>query len=257
VDWPGIPIRPVAPKKKDDRAERIFENPTLDNAPEDAKKVAPLLTQALVAIEPEKDSLVVALYSQAVRLLEYAEKLEITKTEDIRAVTNDLTIIGKLKKAFEDKRKEYVSPLNGHVAAINATFKELTDPIKTADDITRKKLVAFHLAEKRKKEETERINAFRREAAEAEAAMNEGEITESVVELPVDDLPSKTTQSDLGTVTMVDVWKYEVVDLALLPREYMVPDEAMLKSIAKTHHDKKEIPGVRFYNEPTTSVRSK
>jgi len=48
-----------------------------------------------------------------------------------------------------------------------------------------------------------------------------------------------------------------VVDFKALPDEYKIPDTAMLNAIAKKHHDTKQIPGVRFYNEPILTVNTR
>ncbi|MBA7684472.1 hypothetical protein ES703_92868 [subsurface metagenome] len=84
-----------------------------------------------------------------------------------------------------------------------------------------------------------------------------GELTESVNLVEVAPEAPKSVSTDMGTSGMTDSWKYEVFDFALLPDEYKVPDTAMLNSIAKKHHDQKQVPGVRFFNEPFITVRAR
>lgn len=50
-------------------------------------------------------------------------------------------------------------------------------------------------------------------------------------------------------------WKAEVVDAAKLPREYLIPNQAALDGLAKATKGSVAIPGVRFYEVETTSVR--
>ena len=109
--------------------------------------------------------------------------------------------------------------------------------------------------QKRIQQEQERINQQRREAAEAEMKLT-GELSESLIEIAVTEAP-KRVLSDLGSSGLVDHWKYEVIDFALLSDEYKVEDSSMLNAVAKKHHDQKIVPGVRFYNEPYIATRSK
>ena len=102
----------------------------------------------------------------------------------------------------------------------------------------------------------EEINRKRREAAEEEMRLK-GELSESVGLVEVLTEAPKVVYSDMGTAGQRDNWKYEIIDLNAIPREYMMPDTSMLNTTAKTHHDKKPVPGVRFYNEPILAIRAK
>lgn len=215
-----------------------------------AKPLPPTL--ATVRVQPGRDEAVVALLNEVTRIKEYADKRVVKTPQDDIDATNDLAAISELTKAVQDKRKEYVGPLNEHVKAINDAFKLLTEPLEQANKITRDKMTAYRLELQRIQREQEEINRKRIEAAEAEMKLK-GELTESVNLVEVDEAP-KLTRAEMGTSGLVDNWKFRIVDLEKLPREYMVPDEAMLNSIAKKQHDKKQVPGVEFYNEPGLRV---
>ena len=210
----------------------------------------------LVKIKPEADIQVMAFYNEALKAKEYAEARVIVTVDDLKPAAVDLSLIAKLKKAIEEKRKEYVKPLQDHVKTINDAFKTLMEPIETADTVTRNKIIAFQLKQKVIREEQERINALRLEAAQKEMELK-GELTESVNLVEVALGPVKRVSTNMGSTGMVDHWKYEVIDFIALPNEYKVADTAMLNSIAKKHHDQKQIPGVRFYNEPIITVRAR
>ena len=51
-------------------------------------------------------------------------------------------------------------------------------------------------------------------------------------------------------------WKAEVINMAELPREYMLPNQQALDSLAKSTKGAVKVPGVRFYEVETTSVRA-
>ena len=97
----------------------------------------------LSLVIPTQDQSVVALYNEAQKLLEYANSRVIVSADDTKAATNDLSLIAKLKKAMEAKRKDYLLPFQEHVKEVNDTYKTLMAPVEQADMVTRQKVMAF------------------------------------------------------------------------------------------------------------------
>jgi len=213
----------------------------------------PKESTAVIQIAPGMNPDVVKLLNEVMIIKEYADKRVITNQEEDKLATNDLVLMKTLAEKIEEKRKGYTVPLNTHLGNINSAFKLLSGPLAQAIKITRDLSTAYLLEQKRRQQKQEEINRKRMEAAEAEMKLK-GELTESVNLVEVVEAP-KHTRAELGTSGLMDVWKYVIEDFIALPDEYKVPDTAMLNSIAKKHHDKKEIPGVRFYNEPTLQSR--
>ena len=210
----------------------------------------------LIKNNPREDLAIMALYDEANKLLEYAKNRVIATLDDTKAATNDLSLIAKLKKAMEAKRKDYLAPFQEHVKEVNDTYKLLMAPVEQADEVTRSKVTNFNREQERIKAEQEKINALRMEAATKEAALNNGEIKESVVLVEVIQ-PVKKVMADLASSGMRANWTYEVTDFAALPNEYKLPNTSMLNSLAKSIKDSRTIPGLRIYNDPTLAVRSK
>uniref|UniRef100_A0A6M3J7T7 Uncharacterized protein n=4 Tax=viral metagenome TaxID=1070528 RepID=A0A6M3J7T7_9ZZZZ len=211
---------------------------------------------AVVKVGPGKDAVVVKLLEEVMRIKEYADKRVVQSPQDSKDAVNDIKGMGDLKKAIEEKRQEYVGPLNAHVKAVNDDFKLLTGPLAEADKVTRGKVTAYNNEMQRRQREAEEINRAKDELARKEAALNQGVFTVDTTPVNVPHVP-KLTRAETATAGMVDNWKWEVVDFDAVPKEYKVVDDAMLNSIAKTHHDRKQVPGVRFYNEPTLRVSSR
>ena len=215
--------------------------------------VDPILGTAVVKIAPGKDVSVQSLLAEIMKVKEWADKLVVATQDDAKMATNDLSIMGKLKKAVEEKRKEYVGPLNAHVDAINGAFKLLTGPLGSADKTARDKVTAFMVEQQRRQREAEEINRQKEELARKEAALNHGEITVDTTPVEVPHT-ARLNRGEIGTSGLSANWTYEIIDPDALPREYMMPDDAMLKAVAKKHHDSKKVAGVRFYNSPTLRV---
>ncbi len=210
--------------------------------------------ETAIALRAGEDLEARGYFEEAEKLLVYAESRVIATAEDDKLANDDLVIIGDLKKVMEAKRVELVKPMQDEVKAIQETHKALMAPVLEADRITRVKSTAFKMKQRRIAQEAEELNRQAMEVARKQAAMNNGEFTTDITPVDVKVAP-KLTRTELGTSGLVDEWKYRIVDLEKLPREYMIPDDAMLKSIAKQHHDKKSVDGVEFYNDPHIAVR--
>lgn len=238
----------VAPEPLSEEARRII------TGGRDEMIAAATSPQTAVALRPGEDLEVRGYYEEALKLLERAESRVIATEEDLKPANDDLSISSRIKKLMEDKRKALLAPLKAQMDAIRATYDFLIMPVLQTDRITRDKMLSFNQEQERRRLEQEDINRKRLEAAQQEAALNNGEITESVNLVEVSP-EVKRVSTEMGSTGMVDHWKYKVVDFALLPDAYKMADTAQLTAIAKRHHDQKQVPGVRFYNEPYIASR--
>ena len=55
----------------------------------------------------------------------------------------------------------------------------------------------------------------------------------------------------MGNVQARKVWKYEIVDFSKIPDEYKEINSGKVREALR---DKKEIPGVRFYQDEVAAV---
>lgn len=211
---------------------------------------------AVIRVNPYIDQDVCNLRDQAINIRSNSERTVITDDEDIKIATNDLSIISKVKKAIETKRKEYTGPINEHLKFINDAFKIVTEPLNQADKILRKKVLDYRAEQQRKAREIEEINQMRIEAAQREARLNgTGEISESIEILPSAPEPVKTVHADVGTLGTKQNWKCEVIDFAALPDEYKIVDQVKLNKVVRA--GARSIPGVRIWSEDSIRVSSR
>lgn len=232
------------------------EGLTLAGTVEPEIRAAEPAPTAMVRVKPELDTEVQTFYDHALGLKKYAEQRVITTVDDLKPATDDLSIIAKVKKAFEEKRKEYVKPLQEHVQEINDAFKKLMEPIEIADNITRQKILAFRQEQDRIRREQEEINRKRQEAADAEMRLK-GELSESVNLVEVSAEAPKRVETDMGAIGQRDNWKWEVVDFALVPDEYKMINAGVLTPVVKASRGKIVIPGIRIFNEPIIAVNAR
>ena len=209
-----------------------------------------------LVLRPGEDIEVHGHYEEAMKLQGYAEACIVLTLEDTERVNEDLSLISKLKKAMEAKRKGLLDPLKVQSDAIRETYTFLMTPVLEAARIYNGKLLAYNTEQERVRREQEDINRKRTEAAHQEMELK-GELTQSVNLVEVIPEAPKTVRTAMGITTRADHWTYEIIDIELLPRWCMVPDISQLSTIAQSHHDKKPVPGVRFYNDPIMVTKTR
>lgn len=210
---------------------------------------------ALVNVSPLTDPSIASLTFEVQRILDYANALQVTNDETVKSATNDLSLIATLKKALEDKRREYVSPLNGYVKDINSAFKTISDPLDTADKVTRSKILAYRQEVERQRKETEELNRLREEVArrEREAAEQAGEEPPPPPQ-QLDVIPPAPSRvhAEAGSLSTMAVRKWELVDFSQVPDDYKMLDSAKITKVVKAGIP--SIPGIKIWEEDTLRV---
>jgi len=206
---------------------------------------------ALIRVNPSSDAVCVGLFEEARKLQRYAEERAIISDEAVRFATEDLSLIAKLKKAIEDKRKEYTAPIKQHLDLITEAFKTITEPLAEADRITRSKIMAYRQEQERKAREAEEINRLRMEAAQKEMELK-GELTESVNLVEAPPAPPAHVRTDVGMLGTTKIWKFEVTDFSLLPDRFKMENATLIGKVVRA--GEREIPGVRIWSEDSLRV---
>ena len=210
-------------------------------------------TTTLVKVAPSNDAEMVAFYNEGLRLRAYAEARAIITADDLKPATDDLSIIANVKKAIEEKRKDYLKPFQEHMKETNDAFKSFIEPIEIADKITRGKILAFQLKQKLIREEQEAINALRLEAAKKEMELK-GELTESVNLVEVMPPPLTTVRTDMGTASTFMVRKWATIDFSLVPDGLKVIDGVKVGKLVRAGIP--SISGIRIWEEPSLRVNT-
>jgi len=209
---------------------------------------------ALVRIAPQADQAVLALHDQAIRLAEHAQALVITSDDDVKASTNDLSLISGLKKALKTEQDKWIRPIRQHLDNVRDIFKAFIAPLEEADTITRGKILAYRAKQDRKHREAEEINRLRMEAAQKEMGLK-GELTESVSPVEVAPVPPDHYRGELGTLGKAMIPKWEVKDFARVPDEYKIIDAAKVGKLVRA--GLRSIPGIHIWEEESLRVTTR
>ena len=212
---------------------------------------------AVLKVNPGAEATIMALADEANRALTYAETRIINSLDTLQEAVKDLSLMAGLKKQMEAKKQEYVSPIREQLDKVMWAFKQFMGPLEQADQITRSKRKEYQLEVARQRQVAEAIEAEKLALAQREAELNQGEIT---VDLTPVVKPSPITgpvRTDVGSSGLVDHWKAEVVDFAVLDDAYKMENWPAINAAARTCKDQRAVPGLRIFNDPDVRVNAR
>ncbi len=240
-------------------------------------EIAPAVAAEVGGILAFADGLIVTTDSEAAEASELLAKIAtITKrTKDARLqITRPLD---QAKKAAMEQEKTTLAPLlpveallrkgiGEYEAEKQRKAREEAERVererREAEEAARK--VAEEAARKAREAEEKAAEAADKETAvaaeqaaqEAAEAAERAEMERFVAEKAevakvVDPGPVKTAS---GTTSVVMVWKNEVVDETVIPREYLQVNQAAITKAVRA--GVRDIPGVRIFEEAQTRVRA-
>lgn len=178
------------------------------------------------------------------------------------------TAAGMLWKSIGDMIKEVKETFDPICEKAFAAHKEATgkrakylDPLTTAQKSVKQLMSAYdEEQEKIRKAEEDRLRKIaedeekERRLAEAIAAEQSGnkEEAEAIIEDPVYVPPvvvPKAVPKMQGGPVYRSIWKFRIKNPALIPREYMMPNEVMIGGVVRNSKGVINIPGVEAYEE--------
>jgi hypothetical protein len=186
-----------------------------------------------------------------------AQSLVVKDEESYQFGAETLTWIQSGLKKCEDRRKFFVKPLQDHVSRINLFFKNFTEPLDGFKNDISRKLLTYRSEQEQKRREEEDL--FRKEQEKLQKKAEKTAVrngTPIPAPLPIVAIPvaAKTTFNDLGAVTAKKTWQWDVVNLAVIPREYLCVDEKKINALVRA--GVREIKGIKIYQTEILSVKA-
>ena len=211
------------------------------------------------SIRPLEDAWIEHFAAEGQRVLEWAKRLEITDNASARTVAGDLRAIAALGHGVMERSKELMAPIMGVVADMKKDLATIALPLAEADKLGRQKVSAWDTLQRQIAADAREATRLAGESAEAAArvvaaggqAPDISAITE--IEVPAERGPIRPDSG--GTVSMVNHYSAEIENEDLIPREWMTPNMQKLNLEARQRKGGKAIPGVRWVNKPSPSVR--
>lgn len=157
-------------------------------------------------------------------------------------------LISKLKETgnlIKIKKESITNPLNEALRNARELFAPIEDQFAKAEVIVKTKLLDY----KRKKDAEARA-----EEAKIAARVDKGTMKLETAERKIDGIErvETTTKGKVGEVQVRKIKKVRIVDAAALPREYLIPDDVLIRKDALGG---KVIPGVEVWEDEVIAVR--
>lgn len=210
-----------------------------------------------------------ALEGQVAIVVKAANALQVASPEAYERGGEGLQHINARTKQVKDFFKEPKAKAHDAHKSITAAEKKLLDPLVLAKGIINRKMVAWDQAEEKKRREAQRKadeEAQRKADEEAQRIAEEEQIaraeesdvddieeimSEPVVAAPVVAAPVTVPDArpKVAGLTRRKNWKYRIVDVDKIPREYMMPDDRKLAAAAREMKENAKIPGIEVHAE--------
>ncbi len=178
----------------------------------------------------------------------------------------DLKKIKAKANELDGLRKSLTKPLDESKKRIMEFFKKPLTLLSSAEQSIKSAMISWQQEQEkvRKAEEQRLADAQQKEADRlarlAAAAEKRGDdkkaeefkgreaITKSVVPAVVNNV-----QPVAGIATRI-VWKYRIVDVNQIPRQYMIPNETAIGQVARATKGSVKIEGIEIYSEETIAA---
>jgi hypothetical protein len=175
-----------------------------------------------------------------------AVEITVTDDESLAAANECLRLVVVEKDGLEAVRKAGPGALDSIVRALNAKFKPLRDVLEGAEANLKRAIGAYTLRQRQIQIEAQQIAA----QAHAQGAHDVARGALAVASTAITEAPTGTG--------VREVWAVKRIAADLLPREWLIPNEAAIAKHARdtpADRDPTPIPGVIFERQPIVTVR--
>jgi Skp family chaperone for outer membrane proteins len=191
------------------------------------------------------------------KALDESSMTVVVTESDVSAAANFIANFKKIEKRIESLRKELVQPLVDKKAEVDSFFKEI--PSRFNDELRRlnKEVLDFKtkLQEEARKKALEERKRLEEEALQS--AIKEGRDEPAIIPEVIPQV-KKISEMNASKVHTRRTKTITIVNEALIPREYLMPDEQKIRAERMKYETcnedgslvKSTIPGVEFtFNE--------
>ena len=192
--------------------------------------------------------------------------LAITTAQDYHLVAEWLVKVKMLRKTIDAELRPGIdAALKAHRETVRY-WKTKDAPLELAEANLKLLIAAWDESERHRLEVVNRqrlLDAARaaedRQLAEAEAldTLGEHDLAQEVLNEPLVPLvaPHEEPVKAEG-VSSRTIWRYRIVDLALVPRSYLMPDDKRIGQVVRAMGASTNIPGIQPYAERIVSART-
>lgn len=171
------------------------------------------------------------LQTQSNNLLDTVQFITINNDEELNEANGYLRKIATLRKAAKAHFDSLKKPFNEAMANLRAKEKEFLGPMEKGEGIIKKLIVQYNV---------KRDARLKEEQAKLE------ELSKTMSESGLSVLPSvKLEKPKMQGTTIRSRYDFDIVDVNLIPREYLLVDTAAIGKVVRALKEKTNIPGIK------------
>lgn len=216
-------------------------------------------------VTPELIAQIQAERDRAKSELAELSQIEILTADDESFGNTELARVRAAYKALAAKEETVTKPLKEAMDGVRTWFRPGKKALKALEAGWTGALGKYRLRCEAQKQEALRLAqeaAAQVEAIKAlppaETPAQAAEAAQAVQELRGQARDALVAAAETGSepaATYIDRWRFEVIDAAAVPREYLCPDVKAIEAVVKAQGAACTIPGIRVWNDPI--VRTK
>lgn len=176
-----------------------------------------------------------------------AQKLTITNGKNMEVASEFLANLTKKLKAIAAEKEKVTKPLALALKNERARWSPIEDTLEEAIAVTRRKMTDY---------QTEASRIADEAAAKVAARVGEGKgklkPETAVAKIKEIDTPDSHIETSTGSVAFMTVKRFEVLDLSLVPLQYHLPNETLIREAMRNGE---QLAGVRYYEEKVPKNR--
>lgn len=176
-------------------------------------------------------------------VLQLVQRINIETQADYTGAAEALQDVKGKQKELETLRKEIVEPLNKSVKLINALFSKPLERLQAAERTIKAALLGYQ--ERAQAREQAKLQA----AVAASHAGNRAEAVALIASAAAED-------TKVVGISTRDVYRFEITDATLIPREYLMIDESKIGAVVRGTKGTVAIPGVKVICEKSMTARA-
>jgi len=191
------------------------------------------------------------------QMVEGAKKFVI---KDELSRENAVAFAGKAKTIFneiEKQRKSAIEIPQNYIKSVNNFCNTFKDRLECVEKELKEKIKNYNIQvemERRKKEEEAKKAAEKFQKELDKEAKKKG-FEAPIVPIPFFPKEETKIRTETGTTAYERVdWKFRIIDIEKIPREYLIPDEKKIDKVVKMGI--REIPGIEIYQETDIRIRT-
>lgn len=183
----------------------------------------------------------IAITKEVAPLVKQAQDIKITDEKSLTSAVSFLSKLNTTLKSVTKEKEKVTKPLNEALKAERGRWKPFEDDLEKSIETVRRAMTNYQTEKNRIAEEEKSRIADR--VGEGKGKLK---VETAVKQMEAVDTPVNSISTNAGSVRFKTVKKFEVMDITMLPHEYILANETAIREAMK---DGKELPGVRYYTE--------